>query len=300
MIAGYPRGVALAFATALLWGLSGPIAKLISRDGLSMTSVVAYRCLLVCLLLGIHRARSGRAFILSRRMNAFYAVLGFAAIVCMATGYMFSCVYLSIAQAVMLHYTFPLLTMAGDVFLTRERPPLGQLAAALMILVGVYIGFDVGGGVAGVSLPGFVWGLISVLGFAAQSLLVRHVSRGGMSDPFEQVFYTHAFGGAMLIAGKTLFVGWGDLAGLSPQTFALVQYPALASGLLGFVCMYASLRYISATTMSLICSLEIVFTLLSTPLLLGGAHSARELAGCAVVLASVAAGTLARGSSSKR
>lgn len=47
MIGWLPRSVALAFATALLWGLSGPIAKLISRDGLSMISAVTYRCLLL-------------------------------------------------------------------------------------------------------------------------------------------------------------------------------------------------------------------------------------------------------------
>lgn len=297
MAANYWRGVGLALTTALLWGASAAITKIISADGLSPLSVMAYRCVFITIALGawLGAKRGSRALRPSRRTLGVYAVLGFLSIVCMASGFMVSCVYLTVPQAVILHYAFPLLTILGDAYLTRERPRAIQVAAALLILAGIYIGFDMGGaGFAGISAVGFAWGTVSVLGFAGQALLTRAVSKGGASDPLAQVFFVHLFGGIMLILGKSALAGWGDLAGLSSRVFALMQYPAIASGLLGFACLFASLRYISATTMSLICSLEIVVALAVTPLLLGGNSTIQELGGSAVIMIAVACSTLGR------
>lgn len=297
MIANYWRGSALALTTAVLWGISAPMTKIISAGGLSPLSVMVYRCVFISLILGgwLRVKRGAEVLRPSVRMLRVYTALGFMTIVCMASGYMVSCVYLTVPQAVILHYAFPLLTIFGDFTLTGERPRLIQLASALMILAGIYIGFDVGGtGFADVSAIGLVWGTISVFGFAGQTLLARVVSRDGASDPLTQVFFVHLLGGIMLALGKSAFMGWGDAAFITPRVFLLMHYPAVGSGLLGFICLFASLRFISATTASLICALEIVFTLSLSPFLIGGAASPQEMAGSAVIMAAVACSTLGK------
>ncbi len=297
MVANYWRGVGLALTTALFWGASAPITKIISADGLSPLSVMVYRCIFISIVLGgwICAKKGMPAFFPSGRMLKIYVALGFLTIVCMGGGYMVSCVYLTVPQAVILHYTFPLLTLAGDVWIMHERPRAIQAAAAILILVGVYIGFDMGGaGLVGISVAGAVWGVISVLGFAGQALLTRVVAKGGTADPIVQVFFAHLFGGIMLLIGKSALMGWSDIAGVTPRIFALMQYPAIASGLLAFLCLFASLKYISATAMSLICSLEIVFALAVTPYLLGGNSTAKELIGSAIIMVAVACSTLGK------
>ena len=297
MIANYWRGVGMALTTALFWGASAPITKILSADGLSPLSVMVYRCILISIVLGgwLCAKKGSQALFPSGRMLGIYVALGFLTIVCMGSGYMVSCVYLTVPQAVILHYTFPLLTLVGDAWIMRERPRFIQVAAAILILVGVYVGFDMGGvGLAGISVVGVVWGVISVLGFTGQALLTRIVAKGGAADPIAQVFFVHLFGGIILLIGKSALMGWSDLAGVSTHIFALMQYPAFASGLLAFLCLFASLKYISATAMSLICSLEIVFALAVTPYLLGGSSSAQELIGSAIILVAVVGSTLGK------
>lgn len=92
---------------------------------------------------------------------------------------------------------------------------------------------------------------------------------GGATNPLIQLFYVHLFGGAMLIAGKSVLMGWGDLRAIDGAVFALMQYSALGAGLLGFGFMFNALKRIPASLVSLICTLELVFALIITPLVLG-------------------------------
>ncbi|MCE5201002.1 MAG: DMT family transporter, partial [Synergistaceae bacterium] len=64
---------------------------------------------------------------------------------------------------------------------------------------------------------------------------------------------------------------------------------------IGFGLLFTSLKYISASSVSLICTLEIVFALLLTPFLLHQVPTAYELAGCMIVLISVACSMLGNG-----
>ena len=290
MTSNYWRGISLAFGTALVWGAMGPISKIIAPTGLSMITVMCYRAVLVVLIMGcwLYLKKGIGTFIISRQILVMYVLIGMITLVFNASGYVMSCVYLSVPKALILHYTYPLVTMAGSVFITREKPTFIQIAAGFLVLFGLYLGFALGGNGDGViSTTGVLWGVLSVLGLSGQTLLSRRLLKSGSTDPLVQLFYTHLFGGTILIIGKSLISGWSDLAVMTPKLFAIIQYPALAAGLLGFGFLFSSLKYIPASTVSLICTLEIVFGLLLTPFLLHQTPTVYELAGCAIILIAV-------------
>ena len=276
--------------TALVWGPTGAFAKMISSSGVSQVSVVCYRAVIVAVTVGGWRLvkRGVAAFRASGELLFLYFSLGLLTIF-MSTGFMMSCVYLSVPQVLMLGYTSPIVTMAGSAFLTGERPTPTQVLSAFMVLAGLYVGFVMGKtGVGPLSITGVAWGCLSVIGSSGQVLLSRRISKEGNPDSLLQLFFSHLFGGVVLIAAKSFFDGWSDLEGLSARALLLVQYPALMSGLLGYGLLFTSLKYIPASMASLICTLEIVFALMLTPLLVQQVPTAHEVLGCMIIFFAVA------------
>ncbi len=284
-------GALYALGTAVLWGCMSPLSKYIGGQGVNMISVMTYRAVLVSVIL----AASLRIYLgagwwrVGRRLTGIYVLLAFLTVFMNACGFMMSCVYLTVPQALMIHYAFPLVTMAGAWLVTRERPSAAQVAAGFMILAGLYIGFSGGASAStSISTAGVLWGVCSLAGLSGQTLISRRILKGGATNPLKQLFYIHLFGGMMLIAGKSALSGWGDLVYITWPIFGLMQYAALGAGLLGFGFMFSALRLIPASLVSLICTLELVFALVITPLSLGLYPTVCELVGCAVIMAAVA------------
>ena len=297
MINNYWRGVLLAFCTALLWGGSSPTAKIIASAGLSQISVVSYRAIFIVLVVGAWLYLTGgqKKFVLTGPMVRMYLMLGLFTVVFNATGFMMSCIYLSVPKAMIIHYTFPLVTMAGALLITKEKPSLIQVTAGFLVLIGLYVSFMVGeSGESGTSIIGVLWGVVSVIGISGQALISRNMSKYDSSDPILQLFYSYLFGGAVLILLNSIFGGWSDISVMTPRLFAILQYPAAFAGLLGFGCLFSSLKYIPPSTASLICTLEIVFALILASLLLDQIPSSHEIAGCAIVMTAVISSMLFR------
>ena len=141
------RGVLMALGTALAWGGTGSFAKLIAAGGVSQLTVVCYRGFFAASVVGLFMlARRGSSFFRCTRAElAQYAALGVFTVLFNATGYMMSCVYLSVPQVLMLNYTFPIVTMAGSALINGERPAPLQVLSGFLVLAGLYVGFAAGG-----------------------------------------------------------------------------------------------------------------------------------------------------------
>ena len=295
MKSDYTRGVMLSFGTALMWGAMSPIAKFMGTKGVDMSSVMCYRTTAIVVVLGLYfTLRRGFSWLnVGKKLFYSYMLLGMLTIVLNATGFMFSCVYLTVPQALMIHYAFPLCTVIGSYFLTKEPPSRMQILASIMIIVGLWIGFYGDSNTTeGISTIGVICGTLSVIGLAGQTLVTRKVMLDTDSDPLIQLFYVHLFGGIVIVIGKSLLLGWADLAVIDLPVFALMQYHTFCAGLLGFGFMFAALKYVSASLVSLICTLELVFGVIIASLTLGLYPTMGEVIGCAIILASVAAATV--------
>lgn len=201
--------------------------------------------------------------------------------------------YLSVPEALVLHYTFPIVTLLGSLWITHEKPSFLQVISGFLIIAGVYLGM-VGGekNFNGISVPGLLWGVLAIAGISGQALVVRRVCKNQESDQFVLLFFAHLIGGAVIVAGKSLIVGWADLANFTVSLFGLMVLQSFCGSLLAYGFFYTALKYVPAATVSLLCTLEIVVAVGLTALLLGQLPSVHEIAGCTVIIIAIVCATV--------
>ena len=284
------KGGALVLCAALCWGLISPIAKIIAASNIDLMTLMVFRSLftmvasLLCLITG---GRRGRLRIDRERLG-FYFLCGTLTVAMTGGGYLKSLNYLTVAQAIVIQYSAPLVTLAGSIWVTRERPTLLQAAAGFMIVAGVIAGM--GGSVvsfASVPVEGLIWGLLTVAGTSGQTLAVRRYSISHKSDELAMLFYSNIFGAAILIAYKTIFTGWADAALITPRIFSLMCIVGFTGSFLSYGFFYAALKYIPAAVASLLCTFEIVVAVGLTAVLAGQVPSGHEILGCALIMTAI-------------
>ena len=284
------RGGALALCAAFCWGIISPAAKIVSAAEIDLMTLMIFRSLFalaasgLCLFISGQRARLH----VGRETARFYFICGAFSVALAGGGYLKSLAYLTVAQAIVIHYTFPLATLAGSMWVTREKPTLLQVAAGFIIVAGVVTGMG-GSAASFISVPaaGFIWAALAVIGISGQALVARRFSISHETDELAMLFYSNLFGSALLIAYKTLFAGWGDAARVTPRLFALMSLVAFTGSFLSYGFFYAALKYIPAAVASLFCTFEIVVAVGLTALFVGQAPSPHEAAGCALILIAI-------------
>lgn len=278
---------AVAFA-GLLWALLAPAGKMLIQDGVEAPTIAFFRVLTVLLLTGpflfLFRRR---AFRVTPSQLGFLFLYGGVGVAASYVGYLMSLHWLSVPFALLLHYTFPIMTLLGASLITGERPLRGQLFAALFILSGVglpMIGSD--SALSGCfSLPGLLWGLLAALAMAMQSLFGRLAGKGGASFSTETLFfYAHLFAGIVLGLGKTVGQGWSDLALVGGRQWLLIAALGVFGSLLPYAVFYFGLRHVDASTASLAATVEIVGGVALTALVLGQIPQETEVWGCLAII----------------
>ena len=229
------RGAGLALFEAACWGLISPIAKVLSAAGMDLMSVMVFRSLFTMTSVGAGLLVMGKfdVFRVDRETLRFYLISGILSVAFSGGGFLTSLEYLTVAEALVIHYTFPLAAIIGSLFITRERPTLLQTAAGLLIVAGVYIGM--GGSVEAmkaISLPGLLWGLLAVFGMAGQALVARRFSLSHKMNEFGLLFYSNVFGVVLLFLFKTFYYGWDDLCCLTVPLFSIMTLQAITGSLL--------------------------------------------------------------------
>ncbi|MDO5116735.1 MAG: DMT family transporter [Synergistaceae bacterium] len=287
----YWHGAGLALFAAVCWGLLSPIAKVLSAAGLNMLSVMVFRSLFTMTTVGVGLAAAGKRelFRAGRETMRFYLISGVLSIAFSGGGFLASLEYLTVAQALVIHYTFPLAVVIGSLFITHEKPTALQITAGVLIVAGVFIGM--GGSVEAmkaIPLPGLIWGIIAVIGISGQALVTRRFSLSHKMNEYALLFYSNLFGSALLIIFKSLRYGWGDLNNLTAPLFSIMVLQAFTGSLLAYGAFFASLKYIPAAAASLLCTLEIVVAVCLTAIFVGQSPTPHELAGCAIILIAIA------------
>lgn len=292
------RGCSLGILTGIMWACSSPISRYLSQR-LTASPIVMLnfvRILITTILIG--------AFLLIYKRDAFrlplasaFHFLWLSLVVTLGLyyGFAMSVVYMPVAIALVLHYTFPLLvTVLGAVFL-RERPRWSDWVGAVMILLGVLISSLEGSWCQNTSMAikGFAWGLLSALGMALQTLGSRSVMKKAQCSSLTMLFYVHLFG-IFWVGLFAVSQGEFDLVDVELVEWGLVAVQALVASALAYASYAMAMKYIRASTASMMCSLEIVAAVGIAWFFLGEPPKAGQVLGCAFVMGAILVSGLAQ------
>lgn len=287
----YWRGALLALTAAVCWGIISPVAKVLAAVGIDLMSVMVFRSLFTLAASGLLLlfCEGREALRLDAEHRRFYIISGLLSVAFAGGGFLTSLEYLSVPEALVIHYTFPLVAIMGSLYITHERPTALQCAAGVLIVCGVFIGMGGSlGALMNISLHGLFWGLLAVVGMAGQALVTRRFSLGHTVDEFRLLFFSNAVGIVLLFAFKTLWYGWGDLANFTLPLFSLMTLQAFTGSLVAYGVFFAALKCIPAAMASLLCTMEIVVAVALTAVFVHQIPSVHEVIGCALILVAIA------------
>lgn len=304
----------------VIWACTGPLLRLIQKEGFTSWDIVLARSLISTCLLGLYillstivrkrRQRNAcesnshcstgeipvveaRPLFLDPRDLGGLALLGFMAVIFSQTTYFYALSKTSVAVAVTLNYTSPFFVMAFSFLLYKEPITRGKMMALLGAIAGVTLtsGF-IGGGVvrSDMSVPGIVAGLLSGFGYGLQTIAYKKVGR--KYGPIPLNFWTMAFGGIHLAAILTLATGrlpevFLKMAASPPSTWLLFLLTGLGPGTVAFILFADGINKVDATKGSIMAMAEPVAACLLGYLVLNEKLAVTQIIGVFLVLTSI-------------
>ncbi len=226
----------------------------------------------------------------------FFSIFG---VVGIYVGYFMALQDLTVATAVVVLYTYPLLTLIGSALIMKEPPSPTLILAAFLGLIGV--GVTVWGSGTSLlireSVRGFLWIFISVLGMVAYSLFGRWVAKNQFIAQESLFVYAHFLGFFWIALFYGVFhsvslTGWVQaLRSLSPAQWGWILYVGFGVSLFGYSSYFLALRTIEASTASTIATIEIVIAITLTSLFMKQLPTAGELLGSLLITIAVVLAT---------
>lgn len=277
----------MALLTGSLWGCSAPLGKILASQGTDMMTVTFLRTIIVCVISGlwIVFSKGIRGVLAKREDLPFFFILGVFNTLLTGVGFLVSLKYLSVPVAVLIHYLFPVLTIVGEYFIFRELPTRKKILAATLVLLGLWVGMFQGGAAQDVeiSFVGVFWGLVAVLGLAGQSIIGK-IAAEKQFDYKILLFYPHVFGSICLGIIKLFYGGMNDILYLNVTEFFLISLIGILAGVMAYAAYYTSLRYISSSLASLLCTSEIIVGIGITAVALLSPPTIFEVAGAGIII----------------
>ncbi len=272
--------MAVVLVAALAISVTNVSAPLVYEAGGNPPTIVVLRNLAFLLLCVPWLAASGRFRWLDRRGQWICIGAGIA-YTCGAAGLLLSLLTLPVSLAILIFFTFPLMTALLECALDLRPPGLGQVACLLAALAGLAVALEIES--FELPLEGVAFAVVAAVGVA-----ISYVWTGRALPGVDSAVMTFH----MAITG---FVG-GLLYVLATGSFALPAdggggWGALAVAALGFsvafFAMFRGVHLIGPARTAMVMNLEPVFTIALAVTLLSEPLSGRKLIGGAAVLAAV-------------
>lgn len=274
-------GAALVVLGACSVSLSMVLSRIAFDAGTNPPTVLAARFALISVVFAAWLRLRGEPLRLPRRTAAGAVALG-AVFWLQTGGYLSAIAFIPVSLAVLLFYTYPLLTVLFVSAIDRRLPDRLDLAAVVLALAGLALALEVSLrslhplGIA-LALTGACAGAVvliwsqRVLSTAEPTRVLLHMSAGGL---MVALVLTPASTGYALTGGMA---GHGALAA------------ALACFVLFYAAVFAGLRRIGPVRTAILMNLEPPITIVLAVTLLSESMTATQAAGAALVVASVAA-----------
>lgn len=271
--------VVLAAIAALGYGTTLTLQASLAEHGLASSTVLTMRFLGSGFLLLLLCRATGRPVVPARGERISLLLLGGIFFMVPAELYYRATQHGSPAAAIVLVYLYPTLVMLAESIKARQRPNRVVLGALVLSTIGcTAVAMK---GEVSIEPVGVGFALASAAAFATYVFLS---ARAGLrSDPLTTAAWVALGAGASFVIQVLLGPGFAHASG---------NWPALVgtgvANAVGFGLMYEALRHIGAARVSVVLTLEAVFTVLLTALFLGDKLAPLQLAGAAAVLVAAA------------
>ena len=279
-------GIGLALIAALAWSATGPSMKyLLDTYQIPALTLAMWRIAIIAAgCFGFFALRDQHVLHVSWRELRRFALVGAFSIGVYQALWTFSIVLNGAAVAVVMVYTFPTFVTLGSWLLFRERPRTVQFIALLLSLLGcVLLARAYDPALLRLSWPGLLIGLGTGLAHAGYVLFSQRsvLSR----SPWTSLSYMMLFGAITLLA-MLLFHHPADFAAMptNPLPWLLLIALSLGPTLGGYALFTIALRYIPATTASLLAVAEAPAGALLAFLLLGEKLESAQLLGVGLIV----------------
>lgn len=280
------RGVAMVVAAASFWGTAGLWTTWILRGSdLSAVQLAFVRDLAAFLILfaGLRRARPDLLRV-QRAHLPWLALMGGVGIGLFHTLWNLSTLWNGVSLATVFQYTAPVVVTAAARVVWREPLTPRKLAAMCLALAGVALIVLPGALPAlQVTASGLAAGLGSALTISVYILLAKRFA--GVYNPWTLLLYMFGFATLALAPFAALSAGgWG----MTPHVLAALAAFVLLPTLAGFGLYTAGLRFLPASTASILSTIEVAFAALFAYLLLAERLGPGQWLGAGLILAAVA------------
>lgn len=280
------RGYFFLLVAVLFWGGSASLAKYLFTTKFDTLIITQTRSSLSFILLAAYFALRNRSVFRIDRADLYqFALIGVVGIAVTNFSYYYTVQVTSVATAILIQYTAPVIVMLYAVFISKDEELNGlKLVSLLFALAGCY--FAVSGGVgATIQLSG--WGLVagpvSALSFAFMLLFSKKVLR--KYPVWTMLIY--AFGFSMIF---WLFVNppWEIVGkGYTSADWGIFWLFAVVSILIPHVLFMKSLSLLDATSVGIASTMEPVVAIGVAYVALGESLSGIQMLGGLAVVAAV-------------
>jgi drug/metabolite transporter (DMT)-like permease len=273
------QGMAMALVAAAAYGTNIVSAQIAGQAGLSGPLLVFYRVFIMLALVGLALLiwRSSLAVPRSeRRALLLFGVM--SALV--GSAYLSSVAFLPVTVAAVVFFTYPVLIVLAEPFVTRIPFRPERLLAACAAFIGVAL--VVGPDFHGLDPRGLVLALLASLGAATQFFAGAALPQTPLAA---RLFWSH-----LLILPVTALILAVTGGFQSPAAFALAPLAAavtIGGYLIGFLLQVAAMTRISPGAAGLAFCAEPVCAVLIAAVVLGERLGPLQYLGCALVVATL-------------
>ncbi|MFN9743347.1 MAG: EamA family transporter [Acidobacteriota bacterium] len=282
-------GYLLAAGAAVMWGVSGVIARYLIGQGqhppaellFVRTSLAAL--ILACWVFGVgwRRWRAAGIPAISRQDWLLFVLMGGIGLVANQGFYYLALARVGVGYALLFQYLSPVFLMAYGLLTRTERMTTGKLLAAGTAIGGcalMVLGNE--GGLAGASLSGTLFALGSGVGFSFYAILGKNLQgRYSTIDMMMLAFTIAALMWALI--NPVWSLPWGSYDG---STWLFFIYLATVATVIPFGLFLFSLRYLEASRSSLTSMIEPVVAAMVAWSWLGEVLSTTQILGGLAVL----------------
>jgi len=280
------RGYLFIIIAVLFWGGSASLAKFLFTTRFDTVIITQTRSSLSFILIALYFAVKDRSVFRIDKSDLFKFVLaGVIGISITNFAYYYTVKEATVATAILVQYTAPVLVMVYAVMVSKEEVFNGAKVLALVLsLAGCYLAVS-GGDASSIQLKGWslVSGITSSLSYAFMLLMSKHLLR----KYSVWTMLTYAFGFSMVF---WLFVNtpWAIAAkGYTWGDWGILWIFAIVSILIPHGMFSIGLKQLEASTVGIVTTLEPVIAIVVAYFALGESLGAVQVVGALAVVSAV-------------